>query len=129
MANKSVPKITFNKENMAKIISDSGFSIRTLAGKIGRTDRTIRRYFSKGEMPINVFKMIMDCVHEANESKQVSEDPTSFINRKIVELTEMNIETGVILHEMNKHLNGDHPNMFDDPFDIVEVVHREVVFI
>ena len=67
MANngKNITKIPVNGEDVRKAIKAAGYSIHSISEKIGFSDRTLRDYLKKNEMPIVMLsvieKVVGDC--------------------------------------------------------------------
>ena len=51
MANRNIRKTTIDCQRLLKAISDTGYSIRSLAKMVSRSDRTIRYYLKQVVMP------------------------------------------------------------------------------
>ena len=51
MANRNIRKTPIDSQRLLKAISDSGYSIRSLAKMVSRGERTIRYYLEQGVMP------------------------------------------------------------------------------
>ena len=117
---KSVLKITFDPHEILGMIDKNGFSIKSMAQKVGRAERTFRHYLDAGMMPVDVFEKMMTYIRDAE-----SNDNVARINQKISELSELGLDSAQIMNEVSKSLAGVHPNMIDDQF----VIHREVRFV
>lgn len=51
MANHNIRKTAIDGQRLLKSISDAGYSIRSLAKMVSRSERTIRYYLKQGVMP------------------------------------------------------------------------------
>ena len=64
MANKPILKIYIDGKMLKKQIADKGYSINSIAKKIGVSDRTIRHYLSINQMPPYIHERIYTIVED-----------------------------------------------------------------
>jgi len=63
---KNIVTIQVNREDVREAIRKAGYSIRSISKEIGFSDRTLRNYLSRNEMPVFMLdaieKVVGDCV-------------------------------------------------------------------
>ena len=70
MANKEAHKVPINREHFLEVLKARGYSVRKLGeayNKIQRTEKTIRRYLTAGEMPPDLLERIARYIYVSPE--------------------------------------------------------------
>lgn len=68
MANRRIETVPIDSNGILENIQKAGLSIRKVAKKINRSDRTIRTYLTRGEMPL-------DLIHEIDNVVRPKKNP------------------------------------------------------